>query len=230
MRKLSYIIIFAFMPLITLTAQVNDIERFIQVTGIITDESDNPVPNVGVISTLLKRGSMSDRSGVYSVVSAPGDTLIYRALGFKVNLAFIPASAEGRHMTIDVVLYTDTIPIEDVTILPWKTYDEFRRDVTQPRQVDPVIENMNENLASVYASISSSSGVTITPEAGFRYAMEQNFNAMATRNQYPVNNLLNPFAWSKFLKGIRNGLLRNQKDERPANNKARPKKKKKSPE
>ncbi|HSL86351.1 MAG TPA: hypothetical protein VK861_05415, partial [Bacteroidales bacterium] len=80
---------------------------------------------------------------------------------------------------------------------------------------------------SVNASIASSTGVTITPEAGFRYAMEQNFDAMSTRNQSPVNNLLNPFAWAKFLKGVKSGLLRNQKDERPTNNRARPKKKNK---
>ena len=198
-----------------------------QVTGFITDETGMPVPNAGIISTRLKRGTMSDRSGIYSIVSMPGDTIIYRAMGYKINLAFIPGSAEGRHMTIDVILYPDTISIEEVVILPWRTYEEFKRDITQPREVDPVIANMNENLASVYASIASSSGVTITPEAGFRYAMEQNFDAMSTRNQYPVNNLLNPFAWAKFLKGVKSGLLRNKKDDRPTNNRARPKKKNK---
>jgi len=208
-------------------AQVIERERFIQVTGIITDESETPVPNAGIISTRLKRGTMSDRSGIYSIVSMPGDTIIYRAMGYKINLAFIPGSAEGRHMTIDVVLYPDTISIEEVVILPWRTYEEFKRDITQPREADPVIANMNENLASVYASIASSSGVTITPEAGFRYAMEQNFDAISTKNQYPVNNLLNPFAWAKFLKGVKSGLFRNQKDSNPKSNVTKPRKKKK---
>jgi hypothetical protein len=41
--------------------------------------------------------------------------------------------------------------------------------------------------------------------------MQQNFNTMSTRNQYPVNNLLNPFAWASFVKGVKNGLLKNDK-------------------
>ena len=230
MRRFINTVLVVLLPLCALKGQTVERERFIQVTGIIIDEFDNPVPNAGIISTRLKRGTMSDRSGIYAIVSAPGDTLIYRALGYKINLAFIPVSAEGRHITIDVVLYADTIQIEDVVIMPWRTYEEFKREITQPRPVDPIIANMNENLASVYASIATSTGVTITPEAGFRYAMEQNFNAMATRNQYPVNNLLNPFAWAKFLSGIKQGLLRNQKEERPLSNKTKPRKKKNTEE
>ncbi|MFO7622071.1 MAG: carboxypeptidase-like regulatory domain-containing protein [Bacteroidales bacterium] len=195
-------------------------------TGIIFDESDRPVSNAGVISTKLRRGSLSDRSGIYSIISMPGDTLLYRALGFKISMMTVPRSFEGRHLSIDVVLYGDTIKIDDVVILPWRSYEEFKREITEPRPVDPEIANMNENLASIYSSIANSQGVTVSPEAGFRYAMEQNFSALATKNQYPVNNLLNPFAWAKFLSGVKNGLLRNQKSDSPVNNVAKPKKKK----
>jgi hypothetical protein len=54
--------------------------------------------------------------------------------------------------------------------------------------------------------------------------MEQNFNAMATHQQYPINNLLNPFAWSKFISGIKNGLLKNQNFDKPVKAKVRKKK------
>jgi hypothetical protein len=82
---------------------------------------------------------------------------------------------------------------------------------------------MNDNLASIYVAISNQTGVRISPEAGYRYAMEQNFSAMATRNQYPVNNLLNPFAWAKFINGVKNGLFKNQKFNKPVNAKVRKK-------
>jgi hypothetical protein len=49
---------------------------------------------------------------------------------------------------------------------------------------------------------------------------------MATREQYPINNLLNPFAWAKFVKGIKNGLFKNQKFNKPVNAKVRKKIKK----
>ena len=47
--------------------------------------------------------------------------------------------------------------------------------------MDPLIENMNDNIASIYVAIANQSGIKLSPEAGYRYAMEQNFNAMATR-------------------------------------------------
>jgi len=223
---LFHIVVLAVFPLCFIQGQTQERERFIQVTGIIFDESDKPVSNAGVISTKLRRGSLSDRSGIYSIISMPGDTLLYRALGFKISMVTVPRSFEGRHLSIDVVLYGDTIKIDDVVILPWRSYEEFKREITEPRPVDPEIANMNENLASIYSSIANSQGVTVSPEAGFRYAMEQNFSALATKNQYPVNNLLNPFAWAKFLSGVKSGLLRNQKSDSPVNNVTKPKKKK----
>jgi len=226
LNRFFHIIIFLCLPFYCIEGQLSDRERFIQVSGIITDEENNPLSNVAVISYKLRRGIVSERSGIYSIISTPGDTILYRALGFKNSKTIVPESIDGRHFNADVILYVDTIQIEDVVILPWKTYEEFKRDITQPIPVEPEIANMNENLATVYESIANSTGVTITPEAGYRYAMEQNFNAMSTKNQYPVNNLLNPFAWAKFFSGLKNGLFRNQKTDKPVNTKARIKKKK----
>ncbi len=193
-------------------------EKFVQVSGIITDARDNPVPGVAVISMKLRRGTISEMSGIYSITSIPGDTIFFRALGFKRYHTIVPSDYDKKLCMVDIVLELDTIPIEEVTILPWRTYNEFIQDMTQERPVDQTIENMNENLASIYVAVSNEVGVAITPEAGYRYAMEQNFNAMATRYQYPVNNLLNPFAWAKFIDGIKNGLLKNKsnKKTRPA--------------
>ncbi len=50
--------------------------------------------------------------------------------------------------------------------------------------------------------------------------------AMATKNQYPVNNLLNPFAWAKFVDGLKHGLFKNQKYNKPTEAKVRKKNKK----
>lgn len=202
-----------------------DNDRYVQVSGIIMDVNQVPVQGASIISRKLHHGTVSENTGIYSITSIPGDTIFFRALGYKRYHTVIPDNYEGRYATVDIMLEIDTIEIEQITILPWKTYNEFIRDVTRERPVDPLIENMNDNIASIYVAISNEAGVKITPEAGYRYVMEQNFNAMAARNQYPVNNLLNPFAWSKFLKSIRHGLLRNQKYDRPTESKVRKKKK-----
>lgn len=197
-------------------------------SGIITDDSFLPVPGVAVISRKLHKGTVSERTGIYSITSTPGDTIFFRALGFKRYHTIIPETYEERHCKVDIVLDIDTIQIAEINILPWKNYSDFIKDMAKERPVDPIIENMNDNIASIYVAIANQTNVRISPEAGYKYATEQNFSAMATHNQYPVNNLLNPFAWAKFISGIKNGMFKNQKFNKPVN--ARVRKKIKKPE
>jgi len=213
------------MPFFFSSGQIQERERFFQVSGLITDGENKPLTNVGVISLMLKRGTLSEKTGIYSITSTPGDTIFFRALGFKKKFIIMPVDFEGRRFNLDVVLTTDTIPIENVVVLPWKSYREFIKDMTTPSPVSPEIENMNRNIASVQSALSNDVGVRISAEAGYRYAMQQNFNNLATRGQYPVNNLLNPFAWAKFINGMKNGLLKNQHIDKPAKLKGKKKNK-----
>jgi CarboxypepD_reg-like domain len=226
LNKIFYTFIFFILSFSAINGQTNDRERYIQVSGIITDEVYRPVPGVAVISKKLKKGAVSERSGIYSITSTPGDTIFFRAVGFKRYHTIIPETFEERHCEVDITLDVDTIQIKEVNILPWKNYSEFIKDISKERPADPLIENMNDNIASIYVAITNQRNVKISPEAGYRYAMEQNFSAMATRGQYPINNLLNPFAWSKFISSIKNGLFKNQKFNKPINAKVRKKIKK----
>lgn len=206
--------------------QTNEKERYVQVSGIITDVTFKPVGGVAVVSKKLKRGILSERTGIYSITSTPGDSIFFRALGYKRYYTIIPETYEAKHCEVDIVLAVDTIQIQEVNVMPWKNYSDFIKDVTKEHPVDPLIENMNDNIASIYVAIANQTDVRVSPEAGYRYSMEQNFGAMATRGQYPINNLLNPFAWSKFIKSMKNGLFKNQKFNKPEKAKVRKKIKK----
>jgi hypothetical protein len=222
-----YSIILFFLPLYIINGQDQEKERFFQVSGIITDELKRALQDVGVISLKLRRGTLSEKTGIYSITSTPGDTIFFRALGFKKKFVILPGDFEGRHFKLDISMSTDTIPIENVMVMPWKSYSEFIKDMTTPAPIAAEIENMNRNIASVADAVANTRGVKISPEASYRYAMQQNFDQISVRNQYPVNNLLNPFAWAKFINGVKNGLFKNQPGEKPAKTKAMNKKKKK---
>jgi hypothetical protein len=226
LNRFFYIVILVILPLAITKGQVTDRERVIQVTGIITDEESNPVPGVSIISHKLRRGTISELSGIYNVISLPGDTIWLSALGYKNAIITIPPDPGTRQYTKDVVLLNDTIVIKDVFIMPWKNYEEFKREVLAEKPVKPEILNMYKNLESVQNSILNTSNYKVSPEAGYRMAMQQNANALYTKGQYPYNNLLNPFAWAKLFSGIKNGLLKNQKFNKPASTKAKIRKKK----
>ena len=208
--------------------QAIDNVKYVQVNGMITDEFYRPVPGVAVVSKKLKKATLSEGTGIYSITSTPGDTIFFRALGFKRYHTIIPDNFTEKHCEVDIALAIDTIQIKEVNIMPWKNYSDFIKDITKPRPVDPIIQNMNDNIASIYVAIANQDNtkMRLSPEAGYRYAMGQAFNSMATREQYPINNLLNPFAWAKFIKGIKNGLFKNQKFTKPEPAKVRKKIKK----
>jgi len=195
----------------------------VQVSGIISDETGRFMPGVAVISQNLRRGTLSELSGIYSIISMPGDTIFFRALGYKRYHTVIPYNYIGRFANVDIRLEFDTIKIEGVNIIPWNSYSEFIRDITREIPVDPIIENMNDNLASIYVALQNEIGLRISPEAGYRHVMEQNFNRTATRGS-PANNLINPFAWAKFMQEVKTGrLFKNQQIERPTEAKVRKK-------
>ena len=185
MNRVIYTIILISVSFLTAHGQTTERQTLIQVSGLIVDEAYKPVTGVAVISKKLKRGTVSERTGIYSIPSTPGDTIFFRALGYKRYHTIIPESFEGKQCNVDIILAIDTISIQEVTILPWKTYNDFLKDMTKEKPVDPIIENMNDNLASIYVAMSNQVGVRVSPEAGYRYAMEQNFSAMAT--QKPVS-------------------------------------------
>lgn len=215
MDRFLYIAIFLLVCTSFIYGQEDEPRRYVQVSGIITDEADRPVPGVTIVSKKIKRGAVSERTGIYSITSMPGDTVFFRAMGFKRYHTIIPEDYTARNCNVDIRLEIDTIQIAEVKILPWKTYGEFIKDITSEKPKDPLIENMNENIASIYVAIANQSNAQISGASGYRYAMEQNFSSMATRNQYPVNNLLNPFAWAKFIDGMKHGLLKNKKYVKP---------------
>jgi hypothetical protein len=211
--------------MIITNGQVVNKVGIIQVTGIVCDEENNPVPGISIVSHKLRRGTISELSGIYNLISVPGDTIWFTALGYKNVEVIIPCVLNNKKFTKDVRLLNDTIVIKDVLILPWKNYEEFKREVLATRNITPQIINMYENMALIQYNIANSYNFRATPEAGYRYYMQQNANAIMDRNVNPVTKLVNPFAWANFFSGIKNGLLKNRKSDKSAGTKAKIRKK-----
>ena len=187
--------------------------QYVQVNGLVFDEESMPIKYVNIISKGLRTGTNTDERGIFSIISYPGDTLIFSSIGYQPMFTRIPAGVNSPVYTIDITMAVDTINIGSVLVLPWKTYEEFKRAVVEyvsPREIE--LKNMEKNLALIERQMSED--LDIHPEAGYRYAMQQEAERVMTSHQTPVNNLFNPFAWSKFIDGIKNGLLKNKKTKK----------------
>jgi len=212
LKRFTYTILLFLVPVISGFAQVAEKHTLIQVNGLIIDDARNPVPRVSIISRRLRKGTISEQTGIYSLISLPGDTVYVSALGYKRFTFEVPATVDGRLYKKDLVLVSDTISIEGVSIFPWKSYGEFKQAVLANQPVmTPQMKNMYDNLASIKTTLENAPAYGVSPEAGYRMAMQQVGDANYTKGQSYANNLLNPFAWAKFFSGVKNGLLRNEK-------------------
>lgn len=223
-------ILILFLPAGIIRAQDNLPRQFVQVDGLVLDEEGLPVRYVNIVSRLLRTGSETDIAGIFSIISTPGDTLTFTSIGYKPAAIILPGTIEGPKFTVDLLMEVDTINIGPVLVLPWKTYEDFKRAVVEytPPEAQ-LIENMEKNLALIEQQIYGSDAVS--PEAGYKMAMARETERIITRNQTPINNLFNPFAWAKFIEGIKNGLLRNKsrkKDSRKKNDRKEDSSEKKS--
>jgi hypothetical protein len=226
LKRLVYIIILLAVVSSLANSQGTDRNRLIQVNGIITDDDNHPVPHVSIISTRLRRGTVSEMTGIYSLISMPGDTVFVSALGFKKITFQVPVAVEGRLYKRDIALVSDTISIEGVNIFPWKNYQEFKREVLANQPVmKPELRFMYENLANIRTTIANTPAYSASPEAAYRLSMNQQADNVVTHGQTPVNNILNPIAWAKFFNGVKGGLLKNQ-ETTTTTRKAKVKKKK----
>ncbi len=187
--------------------------KYIQVDGIVIDETDTPIRYVSIISRKIRKGTETDLNGLFSIISAPGDTILFTSIGYKPGYIILPGIINGPAYSVDIEMQTDTIDIGSVLVLPWKTYEDFKRAVVEfnPPQ-EEILKNMENNLAIIERQIYTN--LKISPEAGYRYAMQQETERIITSNQTPVNNLINPFAWAKFIDGLKNGLLKNKKSDK----------------
>ena len=227
MKRITYILFLIIVFYQPSSGQQAEKSKLLQVSGIITDDENKPVPHVSIISKKIRRGTISEMTGIYSLISMPDDTVIISALGYKMYTFMVPSVFDGKIYKKDVSLISDTISIAGVNIFPWRNYDEFKREVlaNQP-EMRPEIRYMYENLANIQYAIINNPNYSVSPEAGYRLAMQQHANSYMTKNQTPPNNLLNPFAWAKFFSGVKNGLLKNQKTTEAAKTKNKTKKKK----
>jgi hypothetical protein len=64
LNKLFYIALLLILFASELTGQVSEPERYIQLSGIVTDVYARPVPGVAVISKKLRRGNISEKTGI----------------------------------------------------------------------------------------------------------------------------------------------------------------------
>jgi hypothetical protein len=203
MRSFFILFLFSLIPL-CLIAQRKDPD-LIQFSGVIVD-GDNlkPIPFTNIIIKNSYRGTMSDYYGFFSIVAQKNDTILFSSVGYKRAEYVIPDSLDEDRYSLIQMLFSDTIVLRETVIYPWPTREQFRDAFLNLRVPDDDYDRAMKNLALAELR-ERGKHMPMDGSMNFRNSMQQHQQRLYYAGQFPPNNLLNPLAWSEFIRAWKNG-------------------------
>lgn len=185
--------------------------RLVQLTGIILNsDSLYNLPFTTVYDKTTLRGTVSDYYGYFALVAHPGDTLIFRHLGYKPASYIVPLDIPMFGNALIQLMDIDTLFTKPVNVYPWPSREEFASAF-----VNLKLEN-EDAIRRAQRQLSGESlaqiALRVNADAGLAYNVleQQRLSQLYTKGQFPANNLLNPAAWMQFVDAWKKGKLSRQ--------------------
>jgi transposase-like protein len=184
--------------------------RLIQLSGVVLSaDSLERLPFAAVFDKTTRHGTVSDYYGYFSLVTRPGDTLIFQYLGYKPSTYIVPDSLSQFGYALIQLMEPDTLMSKPVRVYPWPSKEEFARAFIE---MDPYEDDLRraqrqlsgDNLAALASRVSNDASLT------YSWQRQQQQSQLYSRGQFPVNNLLNPVAWAQFIEAWKKGKLKRE--------------------
>lgn len=178
--------------------------QIIQFTGVVFgQDSTTSVPGVHVYIPKSGRGTTTNPYGFYSLPVLEGDSIVFSAVGYKRTFYIIPKHESRSSLKLIVTLEDDIQFLEEVEVRPYPTEAMFKEalitmELPYQKEYANIYQWMNsEIMRKGYYDLPAS------PTANHQYFMQQQFQSYINRYSPPSNQLLNPFAWSQFIKSLK---------------------------
>ena len=113
-------IIFFSANLFSQTKTVN--EKYLQISGVVLDDSLQPLPFVSIMLKGTRSGTVSDFYGFFTIVARPGDELQFFSINHKSKVYNLSDTLTGKHYSIIQILTKDTIQLAQGQCLFRKIY------------------------------------------------------------------------------------------------------------
>lgn len=189
-------------------AQDEQDRKVIQLSGIILNaDSTDAVPGVNIYVPKKGRGTSSGRFGYFSMPVLEGDSVVFTFIGLKKQSFKVPEKVENDRISLILTMQIDEIALAEIEVMPYPTEEEFKKAVIAMNVVDPMSisrTNMSPEMLLRWAESMPASG-------GENYRYFQQGQMLQNQDLYGPRPLriLDPFAWSQFIRSIKRGDLKN---------------------
>lgn len=208
-RPLAILVFGFFFTFISANAQDRREKKVIQLSGIILNaDSTDAVAGVNVYVPKKGRGTSSGRFGYFSMPVLEGDSVVFSFIGLKKQTFKVPENVKEDRVSLILTMEVDEIALAEIEVMPYPTEEEFKQAVIAMNVVDPMSisrANMSPEMLLRWAE-----SMPASSNENFRYfqqgQMLQNQDLYGPR---PLR-LLDPFAWSQFIRSIKRGDLKSR--------------------
>lgn len=170
------------------------------------------IPSVPVFVPKTGRGTSTNHLGYFSMATLTGDSVIIKALGYKDKYFVIPFTEEDK-ISVIIHLEEDPMMLPEVEIFPYPTEAVFKEafialKLPEQNDLNNMQSNLNERIMQRIMYHTGNDG-----SLNHTYFMSNQGQRVENKLMYPTVSLLNPFAWAKFIKQVKEGGLKNKEWE-----------------
>ena len=180
-------------------------DSVVEVYGIVmTHDSLKGIPGVTVMVKGQNRGTLTNEQGVFSIVVLKGDEIRFTHVSYRTETNIIPTNIPGNQYSMIKLLAEDTVYLPTAIIKARPTREQFERDFINNDVPDDGIEIARQNTSDAKRKAL----MRMLPRDGgeaSNYALSKNAQSYYYSGQAPPMNILNPFAWSEFVKAWKRG-------------------------
>ena len=187
---------------------VGDSSKMIQLSGVVVSEDGlEQIPYTTVFDISNRRGVISDYLGYFSLVTFPGDTMVFSNYGYKTSSFIVPDTLKENRYSIIHMLQEDTVNLPEVTVYPWPSKENFARAFVN---MEPYSDEFRRAQKQLSGESLAFAAARLDGDASMSFGTVQNqqYTRLYSNGQMPMNNLLNPYAWAKFIDEWKKGNLK----------------------
>jgi hypothetical protein len=174
------------------------------------------LPGATIFIANAGRGTLAKGDGSFTIPVFPGDSVIFSYVGYKKQYHVVPRQYNSDIYSAIVALREDVVTLSGVTIYPYSTEEEFKRAFLALKLPDQADRDALAKSTDPDYINRMAAQVPNNAQTNYRYSMDQLMfgrESAANKGFATTFPFLNPFAWSRFIKSVKNGDLK-QKDWR----------------
>lgn len=183
---------------------------------VVAGKTTERLPGTAIYIPKAGRATLADGNGNFQIAVFPGDSIVYSYLGYKKQYHMIPRNYNADTYSAIIPMREDATLLTEVKIYPWSTEEDFKKAFLALKLPDQAERDALAKSTDIDYINRMAISMPNNAQTNYRYVMDQQLfgrESAGAKNFATTFPFLNPFAWNRFIKSVKNGDLK-QKEYR----------------